>query len=194
MSAEGIRSGAVSRVSVDRETLFRRTLVVDANATNWRCLRGGGAVAAGLAPCGDDEASAPAQTVPSIPAVAASPYGASPTLRALGRQRDCSGFQDSGAFGRAAGTARGARSPTGPPADQLVTTEHRLASSNRRLKPGSRIAVGSGRWSGPLVEWRIAFISEGRIEVATAAFTIGLLSGGSGCFVSGTATVGERRR
>jgi hypothetical protein len=155
-----------------------------------------GAVAAGLAACGNDEASAPVQTVPLIPAVAASPYVASPTVRAGSTARL---FTLPGLGRFRVRCRRGARAEISyraarRGADQLVTTEHRLASSNRRLKPGSRIAVGIGRRRGPLVEWRIAFISEGRIEVATAVFRVGLLPGGRGCFVSGTAEVGERRR
>jgi hypothetical protein len=37
------------------------------------------------------------------------------------------------------------------------------------------MAVGIGPQTGPRVEWQIAFISEGRIELATAAFTVGPL-------------------
>ena len=64
----------------------------------------------------------------------------------------------------------------------------------RRLKPGRRLAVGIGRQTGPHVEWEIAFISEGRIELATAAFSVDPPSGNHGCFVFGTAEVAARRR
>jgi hypothetical protein len=47
---------------------------------------------------------------------------------------------------------------------------------------------------GPRVEWQVALLSEGHIDVATASFTAGRLSGSFGCFVSGNATVAERRR
>jgi hypothetical protein len=149
-----------------------------------------------LAACGSDDVSGPAQTVSSRPAVATDAYVASPTLGAastarlftlpgLGRFRaHCRG----GA--RAEISYRTARRGT----DQIVTTEHRLGSSSRRLKPGRRLAVGIGRQTGPRVEWRIAFISEGRIELATAAISVGPLSGNRGCFVSGAAEVAARRR
>ena len=56
------------------------------------------------------------------------------------------------------------------------------------------MAVGIGRQTGPRVEWQIAFISEGRIELATAAFSVDPPSGNHGCFVFGTAEVAARRR
>jgi hypothetical protein len=56
------------------------------------------------------------------------------------------------------------------------------------------MAVAVGRTSGPRVDWQVALLSKGAVEVATASFTAAKLSGSFGCFVTGKPQVTERRR
>ena len=149
-----------------------------------------------LAACGSDDVSEPAQTVSSRPAAATDAYVASPTLGAASTARlfTLPGLGRFWAYCRSGARADISYRTARRGADQIVTTEHRLGSSSRRLKSGRRLTVGLGRETGPRGEWRIAFISEGRIELATAAFSVGPLSGKHGCFVSGAAEVAARRR
>ncbi len=154
-------------------------------------------VAAVAAGCGDEATPAPAAKATSQRAVKTNDYVASPTLTAgsagqlfaipgLGRFRaSCKGE------GRAVISYRASSATS-----QLVTTEGGAASSNGWLDPGQSMAVGLGREIGPRVEWQVAVLSKGRIEVASAAFTVGTLPGssGRGCLVSAKAEVTKRPR
>jgi RNA polymerase sigma factor (sigma-70 family) len=51
------------------------------------------------------------------------------------------------------------------------------------------MAVAVGRTSGPRVDWQVALLSKGAVEVAAASFTAAELSGSFGCFVTGKAQV-----
>jgi hypothetical protein len=150
----------------------------------------------GAAGCGDDEVGAPTSRASAQRAVETQDYVASPTL-ARGTAAQLFAIPGLGRFGARCnhpGEAEISYTSAGGSATQLVTTENRGLSSNGRLDPGQRMAVTIGRSTGPRVDWQVAVLSEGTVEVATASFTTGKLSERFGCFVTGKAQVSKRRR
>jgi hypothetical protein len=80
-------------------------------------------------------------------------------------------------------------------AAQVVTTAMPGGTeSNAWADPGERVSVPIGSGSGPRVDWQIGLLSEGRIHVLTASFTVARLAKTFGCFVTGTAHAAKRLR
>jgi len=145
--------------------------------------------------CGDD-AGGPAPGASPQQAVETDDYVASPTLArgSAARLFAIPGLGHFGARCKRPGEAEISYTAAARSATQLVTTDNRGISSNGRLNPGQRIAVAIGPRVGPRVDWQVALLSEGTVEVATASFTTGKLSGSFGCFVTGKAQATQRRR
>jgi hypothetical protein len=66
--------------------------------------------------------------------------------------------------------------------------------SNAWADPGERVSVPIGPRRGPRVDWQIGLLSEGRIHVLTASFTVARLAKTFGCFVTATAHTAKRLR
>jgi hypothetical protein len=78
---------------------------------------------------------------------------------------------------------------------QIVTTATpRGTGSNTWADPGERVTVAIGPRSGPRSDWQLGLLSEGRIGVVTASFTVARLAKTFGCFVTATAHSAKRRR
>jgi hypothetical protein len=146
------------------------------------------AVVAFLAGCGS-QAAPPRESSPAASPVTTGHFVASPTLGEGGAQ-PLFAIPDLGHFRAlctSPGHARISYTVARGSASQQVTVDSRAAEFR---DPGERVRVDIGRRS----EWQVARLSKGRIEVATATFTTGALSGRHGCFVSAKADVAQRRR
>jgi hypothetical protein len=130
-------------------------------------------------------------------AVSSSDYVASPTL-GRGTAERLFAIPGLGAFRASCtrpGEARIAYRAERGGATQIVTTAAPGGTESKAwADPGERASVPIGPRRGPRVDWQIGLLSEGRIHVLTASFTVARLAKTFGCFVTGTAHAAKRLR
>ena len=154
------------------------------------------ATALAVTGCGGGDVDATPRSDATHAAVSSTDYVASPTL-GRGTAARLFAIPGLGRFGASCGRPGVARiSYTAAPggATQIVTTETPGGTgSNTWADPGERVAAPIGARTGPRVDWQVGLLSEGRIEVLTASFTVARMPE-FGCFVTGKAHTAKRPR